>query len=195
MADKGWIKIYRKLQDSAIWTSDVPFDFRSAWIDLIMMANIKDKQVIYRGTTITVRRGEVYTSIRKLAERWHWSKDKVSRYIQILINLDMVKKQKRTHHATLLTLIKYDDFQNARNTDKDIDKDSDKDTDKDSNKDTDKSLLKNNKKNKNEKEEPAAPLPSEDPDDGYPRVVLDEDDDGPWYTGAELLEMSKKGLI
>lgn len=187
MADKGWIKIYRKIQDSAIWTSDTPFDFRSAWIDLIMMANIKDKQVIYRGTTITVKRGEVYTSIRKLAERWHWSKDKVSRYIQILIDLDMVKKQKRTHHATLLTLIKYDDFQNARNTDKDSNKDNDKDTDKDSGKDADKSLLKNNKNIKNEKEEPAA-LPSDDEDE-------DDYETGKWYTGDEMLEMSRKGLI
>lgn len=39
MADKGWVKIHRAIEDSGIWQHKEPFDKRSAWIDLIMMAN------------------------------------------------------------------------------------------------------------------------------------------------------------
>lgn len=73
--------------ENEIWTEDDPFDRRSAWIDLIMMANIKTKTIIYRGHTLSIKRGQVYTSTRKLASRWNWSRDKVFRYLKLLEEL------------------------------------------------------------------------------------------------------------
>lgn len=146
--DKGWIKIYRQIQDSAIWKADMPFDYRSAWIDLIMMANIKQKSVIYRGQTIVIKRGDVYTSIRKLSVRWNWSTGKVSRYLNILVKLEMVKRVKTTKSVTHISLIKYEDFQSRRYTNKDTDEDTDEDTDRYS----DGRLLKNIKNEKELKE-------------------------------------------
>ena len=143
--DKGWIKLYRQIQDNMLWTESEPFDRRSAWIDLIMMANVQNKEIMYRGQVIRIKRGQVYTSIRKLAARWHWSRDKVNRFIKTLMKAHMVEHDTRTTNATLLTIVKYSDFQNRA----DSNKDSNKSTHKDSDKDTDKSLL---KKNKNEKE-------------------------------------------
>lgn len=143
--DKGWIKLYRQIQDNMLWTESEPFDRRSAWIDLIMMANVQSKEIMYRGQIITIKRGQVYTSIRKLATRWRWSRDKVNRFIKTLIKAHMVEHNTRTTNATLLTIVKYGDFQSRA----DSNKASNKSTHKDSDKDTDKSLL---KKNKNEKE-------------------------------------------
>ena len=185
--DKGWIKLYRQIQDNILWTDSEAFDRRSAWIDLIMMANVQTKEIIYRGQIIKIKRGQVYTSTRKLAARWRWSRDKVKRFIKMLSDAHMVERDDRTTNATLLTIVKYDNFQSKVDTNKS----TNKSTDKSSDKSTDKSLLKNNKNVKNEKEEPAAPLPSEDPlDEEY-----DPEDDGPWYTGDEMLEMSRKGMI
>ena len=152
--DKGWIKLYRQIQDNMIWTESEPFDRRSAWIDLIMMANVQNKDIMYRGQMLRIKRGQVYTSIRKLAARWHWSRDKVNRFIKTLIKAHMVEKDNRTQNATLLTIVKYGDFQNRA----DSDKSTNKSTDKDSGKDTDKSLLKNIK-NEKEKKEGTAPTP------------------------------------
>ena len=154
--DKGWIKIYRQIQDNALWKSDTPFDYRSAWIDLIMMANVKQKEVLYRGQTTIVKRGDVYTSIRKLAARWHWSTGKVSRYLNNLVKLEMVKRIKSTKSATLLTLVNYEDFQSKRYTDRDTDRDADRDT----HKHTDGRLLKNIK-NEKEIKETATPISDE----------------------------------
>lgn len=181
--DNGyWIKVYRKIRETAIWNNNEPFDYRSAWIDLIMEANVKPNTFIYKGQTITVKRGEYYTSVRKLSVRWHWSKDKVSRFLNLLIKLDMIRKHKDIRCATLLTIVNYGDYQNVTDSNKDIHKDTDKDTDE--------SLYKKDKidkKDKEIKEMPSADFPSDEEEEG-------EGEDR-WYTGAELLEMSRKGLI
>ncbi len=44
---KGYISIHRKIWNSDIWNSNEPFDVRSAWLDLVLMANHKDKKMIY----------------------------------------------------------------------------------------------------------------------------------------------------
>ena len=187
MADKGWIKIYRQIQDSAIWTSDRPFDDRSAWIDLIMMANIESKSVLYRGQTVIVNRGDVYTSVRKLAARWHWSTGKVSRYLNNLTKLEMVKRKKSTKSATLLTLVNYEDFQSVRYRDKDTDKDTNKDTDEY----TDGRLLKNIKKKK-ENKEGAPPISGES---AAPKEEKERIEVIPGYTQEELDENFLDGFI
>lgn len=155
--DNGyWIKVYRKIRETAVWNNNEPFDYRSAWIDLIMEANVKANTFIYRGQTITVKRGEYYTSIRKLANRWHWSKDKVKRFLKILVKLDMVRIHKDIKCATLLTIVKYGDYQNVTDSNKYTHKDSNKDTDKD----TGESLYKKDKERKERKE--SAPLVSDE---------------------------------
>lgn len=152
--DKGWIKLYRQIQDNMLWTDSEPFDRRSAWIDLIMMANVQTKEILYRGQLIRIKRGQVYTSIRKLAARWRWSRDKVNRFIKTLIKAHMLEHDTRTQSATLLTIVKYEDFQSRADTNKA----TNKATDKDSDKDTGKSLLKNIKNEKEYKEDSSTPL-------------------------------------
>ena len=165
--DKFWIKIHRKIQDTAIWESDEPFDYRSAWIDLLMEANISNKDIVYQGRVIKVKRGDVYTSIRKLARRWHWSRDKTSRYVNLLEKLGMIKRNDSVKCATLLTLVNYGKYQDKADTDKATNKSTDKDKGKATDKDTDKALLKNiqNTDNKEKREEPASQSDYEDDDE------------------------------
>lgn len=185
--DKGWIKLYRQIQDNMLWTESEPFDRRSAWIDLIMMANVQSKEIMYRGQTIKIKRGQVYTSIRKLATRWHWSRDKVNRFIKTLIKAHMIEHDTRTHTATLLTIVKYDNFQSRADTNKS----TNKSTDKDSDKDTGKSLLKKDKERK-ENKEGAAPNSDE-------LAALEEEKERveviPGYTQKELDENFLDGFI
>ena len=122
---KGWIKIHRQITDSEIWDSEEPFDRRSAWIDLIIMVNHQDKRIIFNGLPMIVRRGQVITSIRKLADRWNWSRDRVSRYLSLLESLGMITK-KSDKNKTLLTLVKYSFFQDVHDSDKDSDEYSNK---------------------------------------------------------------------
>ena len=60
MAEIGWIKLHRKIQECFIWgdEEDEPFDRRSAWIDLLLLANHADKRTVFDGKAITVKKGQ-----------------------------------------------------------------------------------------------------------------------------------------
>ena len=99
----GWIKLHRKITECSIWDSDEPFDRRSAWMDLVMMVNHEDKKVLFNGKTVTVKAGQKITSVRKLSERWHWSKDRTQRFLTLLERAAMIIKES-DHNKTLLTI-------------------------------------------------------------------------------------------
>ena len=108
---KGWIKIDRGIVENTLWQTEEPFDVRSAWIDLILMANHEKAEVLTkRGDVLNISRGSMLVSTQKLADRWHWSRGKVVRYIEMLKNLGMITKI-GTRSGTLLSLVKYSVFQ------------------------------------------------------------------------------------
>lgn len=109
---KGWISLHRKIQECDIWLDDEPFDRRSAWIDLLLSANHEDKSMIFDGHSITIGRGQLITSVRKLASRWGWGKNKTLTYLRLLEELQMIER-KADSRRTLLTIINYDVYQNG----------------------------------------------------------------------------------
>ena len=114
MQQQGWVSIHRSVLDNFVWF-DKPFNMGAAWIDLILMANHEDNKFPVNGNLIVVKRGQTYTSCRSLAERWGWSLGKVKRFIDLLEREKMVNTE-RTKNGTLLTLVKYDNFQDTWNT-------------------------------------------------------------------------------
>ena len=110
----GWISIHRKIQECTIWIDDEPFDRRSAWIDLLLLANHEDKKMIFDGKVITVQRGQRITSVRHLAERWRWSPKKTLSYLRLLESEQMIIKESDSR-KTLLTIVNYDIYQGMGN--------------------------------------------------------------------------------
>lgn len=118
---QGWIKLYRQILECDLWIGldgeeDEPFDRRSAWIDLLLRANHRDKTFLFDGKNIVVGRGQLITSVRKLASRWHWGKDKTLRYLRSLENLNMIERVSDSR-KTLITIVKYDVYQGEDDTD------------------------------------------------------------------------------
>ena len=107
MADKGWIKLYRKVRENWIWENP---EYFKAWVDILLMANHEDKQILFNGHVITIRKGQKLTSLSKLAERWNWSRNRVDRYLRLLSEAEMVTAS-RTPNGTLLTVEKYGFYQ------------------------------------------------------------------------------------
>lgn len=114
MPDHGYIKLHRQIQDCWIWDSG-KFDKRSAWIDLLMLANHRDKKLVFNGKPVVITRGQFMTSIRKLAVRWEWSTSTVFDFLKILEADNMIKRES-DNHRTLLTIINYEVYQGAPNT-------------------------------------------------------------------------------
>lgn len=113
--DLGFVKIYRSLQEHWIWESDEPFDVRSAWVDLIMSVNHKEKELMIGRSKVTIHAGQMWTSYIKLSNRWNWSRERVYRYIKMLKNEGMIHVD-GTPNGTLLTLVNYESFAHSRNT-------------------------------------------------------------------------------
>ena len=112
MGNIGWIKLYRQITEcEVLWdSSEEPFDRRSAWIDLLLMANHKDKRTLFRGKAITVKCGQRITSLHKLAERWHWGINRVRIYLDLLQGEGMLIRES-DNTKTLITIVNYQKYQ------------------------------------------------------------------------------------
>lgn len=112
----GWIKLHRSIQSHWLWADRDPFDKRSAWIDLLLMANFTDFKIMRNGRLMHRERGEVNTSILYLTERWKWSRPKVKHFLKTLESDGMITT-KSTTDGTTITIEKYDFFQGQGTTD------------------------------------------------------------------------------
>lgn len=113
--DNGWIKLHRSLQKHWLWDSTEPFDKRSAWIDLLMLANFTDVKVMRKGELKQRTRGEVNTSMAWLADRWKWDRRTVKRFLDVLQKDGMVSVNS-TRDGTTVTIEKYAIYQGERTT-------------------------------------------------------------------------------
>ena len=109
----AFIKLDRDLFDSPLWL-DEPFTKAQAWVDLIAMANYAERTKFYKGTFQRIKRGQIVTSHQALADRWKWSRHKVSRYLCTLERAEMVTTDSTTH-GTLVTIVNYAVYQDAGN--------------------------------------------------------------------------------
>ena len=107
---KGYIRLYRDIRSHWIWSDP---DYLRAWVDLLMMVNHEDKQILFNKKLITVKRGSRITSIRKLAERWGWSRGRVSRFLDMLEQDSMIATR-RTTQKTLINVINYSFYQSEK---------------------------------------------------------------------------------
>lgn len=105
---QGWIRVYRQVQDCWIWNGK--FDTGRAWIDLLLLANHRDKKITIDHEIVTIERGQFHTSLKKLADRWKWDKRTVGKYLDMLESDGMIA-QSRSEKGTTLTIVNYDIFQ------------------------------------------------------------------------------------
>jgi len=110
----GWVALHRKIWKSDVWKSKKPFDERSAWVDLLLMAEFADGA--------KAKRGQILTSYGELADRWHWSKSRVHRFIHnleadkcIKISPSKSGTANGTASGTVLTIEKYAVYQDVWN--------------------------------------------------------------------------------
>lgn len=173
--------------DSAVWSDALRL---KAWIHILLSANYKDKEWFRSGQIVKIRRGQFITSMRKLSLEWKCSRETVRRILEQFEELDMIRHEVVPGKYTVVTVVKYEDFQDSKNVYCDTDVTTDQSTDQSTGQSTDQSTdiarHKNNKniQKKKKKEEPAAP--SSAPEDemwawGGPKPKRwTEDDEWSW---------------
>lgn len=110
---KGYIRLYRQLQDCWIWRNENEperFTRGQAWVDLLLLANHKDKKMSFNDGFKIIQRGQYFTSKSKLAERWMWNRRTVDKFLKLLEKDEMITIE-CTSRYTLITIINYDIYQ------------------------------------------------------------------------------------
>lgn len=108
---QGWVKIHRDLLDNELW-SDKPFTKGQAWVDLLLLANHKDKNVLIGSRTEMVERGSFITSELKLMERWGWGRKKVKLFLNFLESQKMIERN-ANNKRTAITIVNYGFYQDC----------------------------------------------------------------------------------
>ena len=110
---EGWICLHRSLISHWVWQDPLTL---KAWIDLLMMANIKDSKALINGKLTTIKRGQCMASIRQLSIRWECSREKAKKILlnfesYNMIVLDKIIGQKNDKVRPLITISNYKAFQ------------------------------------------------------------------------------------
>lgn len=111
--DQGWIKLYRSIEESAIWGDPLRL---KAWIWILLHANYEDKDWFLNGSLMKIKKGQTFTSIRHLSEAWKCSTKTTRRVLQQLTELGMISVDTSSKRGTLLTVVKYGFFQSGGHT-------------------------------------------------------------------------------
>lgn len=109
MAENGWIRLHRQLQDCFLWNGE-RFSKGQAWVDLLLLANHKDKEILFGGEKITIKRGQHLTSSVRLAEKWKWDRKTVTAFLKLLEKENMIVRL-ADNKKTLITIKNYELYQ------------------------------------------------------------------------------------
>lgn len=165
MGSKRWIKLYEGIRDSSVWSDSVRL---RAWIDILFRANYKDKEWFRNGQIVKVKRGQFVTSTRKLAAAWQCSQNTAIRILKQFSNLGMISYDCHSLRYTLVTVVKYGDFQDGNLSDWRSDEYSDEGSDECTDECSDGLQHKNNKNIKKGKNKKTPDAPMGAPDDRGP---------------------------
>lgn len=126
MAQEPWTPAYRRLFEPDHELAGDPACRRWAWLDLCDMAAFRDRTQVIGGRVVTLRRGEFLASIRFLAKRWRWSKDKVRRFLAMLARDGCAKiaTVNGTPDGTVYRIVSYDTYRRDRDTSRDTERDT-----------------------------------------------------------------------
>lgn len=119
----GYIKLQRRFFAHWLWEEKHSFSKAEAFLDLLQLAAFAPTKRIVSGSLIELEQGELVASVRYLAARWTWGKDKVAGFLKLLEADRMIRRGTR-HGETIVTLCNYKRYCGDSDTKPDSDKDT-----------------------------------------------------------------------
>ena len=105
--DKGWIKLHRSIMDNWVYQDSYMFH---CWIDLLLLANHKQKKMPVFKKLIVIEAGQHLTSYRKLADRWQCNTRTVKKILDTFQSDGMIAYESR-YGGTLVSISNYKQYQ------------------------------------------------------------------------------------
>ncbi len=108
-SEPGFNRLSRKVFQSDLWTEDRALSRFEAWLDLIATASFANEDKLIEGRSLSLQRGDLVASVRFLAKRWRWKKNRVETFLALLKRQDRIRTQVRTCIG-IITLCKYETY-------------------------------------------------------------------------------------
>lgn len=108
MNDKGWICLYRKIEDNPIVCKDN--DYFRVWLHLLLNATHKEIDMIFDKKKITLKPGQLITGREEIAVKCKINSSKVYRILKSLEIGQQIEQQKSSK-GTLISVLKYEEYQ------------------------------------------------------------------------------------
>jgi len=117
----GWIKLYRKIIEHPVYTSDDDRLFKF-WLMILMDVNHKEQRIFINGGQVVVQRGQTLTSIQSLLDMYNGrgKKKRKKKYkisfqtcrtlLKHLETLDLIK-QYPTNQYRIIEVVNYSKYQ------------------------------------------------------------------------------------
>ena len=101
----GWVKVHRTLMNH--WCSSNP-NFLAVWLRLLIEANHSENKVLFNGSVITIKRGQLIYGRNSF--KCGVSISKLRSIIDTLTEEQMISQQK-TNKYSIITITKYSEYQ------------------------------------------------------------------------------------
>ena len=115
-AEKGWIKLYRDILGH--WVYEDPLALK-VWVTLLCMANHESRKILLNNETLDIRRGQLWTSIRKLSIVTGMTRKTVEIKLKLLQSDGMIFVDAKRGLGTLISVRNYGDYQDFSHGDGD----------------------------------------------------------------------------
>jgi DNA-binding transcriptional regulator YhcF (GntR family) len=104
---QGWIKLHRQLRDKGYYQKS---DYVHLWIECLLRANHKAREVLWNGKTTTIKPGQFITGRRKLASETGISESRVHRILKHLENAQQIEQQ-TSNTSRLISITNWEEYQ------------------------------------------------------------------------------------
>ena len=105
--NNGFFLVHRRLFDHEVGQDPKGV---ALWVRLLSEASFEDKKIYFDGISIDLRRGQLITSVKKLADWLQVSRTKANRTLECLKEIHQIDI-KKTNKYTIITILNYDKYQ------------------------------------------------------------------------------------
>lgn len=107
---EGWISLHRKILDNPIVCKDS--DYFSIWCYLLLNATHKEQDKMFANKRITLKKGQLITGRKKIAEQFSVSESKVQRILKKL-EIEQQIEQQTCSANRLITILNWQSYQSS----------------------------------------------------------------------------------
>ena len=115
--NKGWVSIQRKIFDNIILKPKGKYTRMEAFLWLIKETSYSDQQVNIGNEIYNIKSGQILRSQEKLRKQFKWGNTKLRNFLKLLEKVGTIKVETNSK-LTMITMLKFNDFQKKQTENK-----------------------------------------------------------------------------